>query len=434
MHLSTNHDKTPKRCFLRSINIQENELAATSLSFLFVFVLMAAYYILRPVRDAMASDWSDVQVSWLWTINFFASTALVAMYGWAVSKLQLRLIVPSIYTFFSLSFIAFYFSLQTVASSDWVDQAFYIWVSVFALFHVSVFWSFMAETFNQDQAARLFSVIAAGASMGAIVGPIISAVLSQLLETRSMMLVCAGLIISPLPIAAKLYVLRGTALGNRNLYPSSSKSAIGGNPFHGFAEFVTNPYLLGIGLFIVLYTGIGSFVYLEQKNLLSTYSRADRATIYGIRDALTNTITFGLAFFVTGRLVPRLGMSVALAVVPMIMFVGMLVLAISPVLVAALTLWIARSAGNYGLVRPCREMLFTRVNRESLFKTKPVIDIVAYRGGDVVMGWFFAGLTHGLGMSMVGVSLVGAGIAVLWGCVGLFLGRSFNHLPVEHKY
>ena len=181
MHLSTNHDKTPKRCFLRSINIQENELAATSLSFLFVFVLMAAYYILRPVRDAMASDWSDVQVSWLWTINFFASTALVAIYGWVVSKLQLRLVLPSIYIFFSLSFIAFYYSLQTVASSDWVDQAFYIWVSVFALFHVSVFWSFMAETFNQDQAARLFSVIAAGASLGAIVGPIISAVLIQLL-------------------------------------------------------------------------------------------------------------------------------------------------------------------------------------------------------------------------------------------------------------
>ena len=126
-------------------------------------------------------------------------------------------------------------------------------------------------------------------------------------------------------------------------------------------------------------------------------------------------------------------MSVALAVVPIMMFAGMLVLAISPVLVVAITLWIARSAGNYGLVRPCREMLFTRVNRESRFKTKPVIDIVAYRGGDVVMGWFFAGLTHGLGMSMFGVSLVGAGIAVLWGCVGVFLGRSFSHSPEEHK-
>ena len=126
-------------------------------------------------------------------------------------------------------------------------------------------------------------------------------------------------------------------------------------------------------------------------------------------------------------------MSVALAAVPIIMFAGMLVLAISPVLVAALTLWIARSAGNYGLVRPCREMLFTRVNRESRFKTKPVIDIVAYRGGDVVMGWFFAGLTHGLGMGMFGVSLVGAGMAVLWGCVGLFLGKGFNSLPAENK-
>ena len=387
---------------------------------------MAAYYILRPVRDAMASDWSDVEVSWLWTINFFASTALVAGYGWIVSRLQLRFVVPAVYTFFSLSFIVFYFSLWTGVTADWVDKAFYIWVSVFALFHVSVFWSFMAETFNQNQAARLFSVIAAGASLGAIIGPLISAVLVQVLKPQSMMLVCAALILIPLPISAKLYTLRGTALENNNLCPVSPESKIGGNPLHGFAEFVANPYLLGIGMFIILYTGIGSFVYLEQKNLLATYSRADRTTIYGIRDAVTNTITFALAFFVTGRLVPRLGMSVALLIVPTLIFLGMLILAVSPVLTIALALWIARSAGNYGLVRPCREMLFTRVDRESRFKTKPVIDIVAYRGGDVIMAWFFSGLTQGMGLGMGGVGLVGAGLAVLWGFVGYLLGRNFR--------
>ena len=387
---------------------------------------MAAYYILRPVRDAMASDWSDVEVSWLWTINFFASTALVAIYGWIVSRLQLRFVVPAVYTFFSLSFIVFYFSLWTGVTADWVDKAFYIWVSVFALFHVSVFWSFMAETFNKNQAARLFSVIAAGASLGAIIGPLISAVLVQVLKPQSMMLVCAALILIPLPISAKLYTLRGTALENNNLCPVSPESKIGGNPLHGFAEFVANPYLLGIGMFIILYTGIGSFVYLEQKNLLATYSRADRATIYGIRDAVTNTITFALAFFVTGRLVPRLGMSVALVIVPTLIFLGMLILAVSPVLTIALALWIARSAGNYGLVRPCREMLFTKVDRESRFKTKPVIDIVAYRGGDVIMAWFFSSLTQGLGLGMGGVGLVGAGLAVLWGIVGFLLGRNFS--------
>ena len=387
---------------------------------------MAAYYILRPVRDAMASDWSDVQVSWLWTINFFASTAFVAIYGWIVSRIQLRFVVPAVYTFFSLSFIAFYFLSWTGVTADWGDKIFYVWVSVFALFHVSVFWSFMAETFNQNQAARLFSVIAAGASLGAIIGPLISAVLVQVLKPQSMMLVCAAMILIPLPISAKLYALRGTALENNNLSPVSPESTIGGNPLHGFAEFVTNPYLLGIGIFIILYTGIGSFVYLEQKNLLATYSRADRATIYGIRDAVTNTITFALAFFVTGRLVPRLGMSVALVIVPTVIFTGMLILAVSPVLTIAIALWIARSAGNYGLVRPCREMLFTKVDRESRFKTKPVIDIVAYRGGDVIMAWFFSGLTQGLGLGMGGVGLVGAGLAVLWGFVGYLLGRNFR--------
>ena len=185
--MSSANPSRPWNWILRSTNIRNIEALATGLSFLFVFVLMAAYYILRPVRDAMASDWSDVEVSWLWTINFFASTALVAIYGWIVSRLQLRFVVPAVYTFFSLSFIVFYFSLWTGVTADWVDKAFYIWVSVFALFHVSVFWSFMAETFNQNQAARLFSVIAAGASLGAIIGPLISAVLVQVLKPQSMM-------------------------------------------------------------------------------------------------------------------------------------------------------------------------------------------------------------------------------------------------------
>ena len=152
----------------------------------------------------------------------------------------------------------------------------------------------------------------------------------------------------------------------------------------------------------------------------------DRAAIYGIRDTIINTITFVLAFFVTGRIVPKLGMPLALSLVPIIMIFGMLVLAFSPILIVAVGLWVTRSAGNYGLARPAREMLFTQVDRESRFKTKPVIDIVAYRGGDVIMGWFFTGLTQGLGLGLAAVALVGAGIAAAWGAVGWQLGKHYE--------
>jgi AAA family ATP:ADP antiporter len=414
------------RLLLRLTNVQPNELKAAALSFLFVFILMAAYYLLRPVRDAMASDWSDAEVSWLWTLNFFISTAIVAIYGLIISRISFSKLVPSVYLFFALSFVLFYSMVGTSDDAVLIDKMFYLWVSVFALFHVSVFWSFMSDTFNKDQAARLFSVIAAGASLGAIAGPLLSAVLAKSIGEQSMMLISAIMLLLPIPITFALSSLKKSDLGNADLSVDIEKAKIGGNPFGGFKEFFTNPYLLGIGVFIILYTGIGSFVYFEQKNLLVDFSRADRTAIYGIRDAITNTITFVLAFFVTGRIVPKLGMALALSLVPIIIIFGMLVLAFSPVLMVALGLWVTRSAGNYGLARPAREMLFTQVDRESRFKTKPVIDIVAYRGGDVIMGWFFTGLTQGLGLGLAAVALVGAGIAAAWGAVGWQLGKHYE--------
>lgn len=407
-------------------NIEENEIKATVLSFSFVFILMAAYYILRPVRDAMASDWTDAEVSTLWTINFFISTACVAIYGIAVSKLDFKKLVPSVYLFFAASFVVFYFSVQSSQDTVLVDKIFYVWLSVFALFHVSVFWSFMADTFNKDQAGRLFGVIAAGASLGAIAGPLLTLLLVDLVGITQMMLVSAIILLLPIPLIHRLGELKVSELHNQDLSADLSKAKIGGNPFAGFKEFFTNPYLMGIGIFIILYTGIGSFVYLEQKNLLEEYALENRVTIYAYRDALVNTITYVLAFFLTGRIVSKLGMPTALAIVPIVLIFGMLVLAFSPVLLIAVGMHVALRSGNYGLTRPAREMLFTHVSRESRFKTKPVIDIVAYRGGDVIMGWFFTGLTQGLGLGLAAVAAVGAGIAALWAIVGYRLGKAFD--------
>lgn len=418
--------------FLRkSISIKDNEVKAATLSFSFIFILMTAYYIVRPVRDALASDWTDAEVSTLWTLNFFISTGIVALYGLAVARMPFRKLVPGIYAFFAASFIIFYAAVQTTDDTVLINKAFYLWVSVFALFHVSVFWSFMSDTFNKEQAGRLFAMIAAGASAGAIVGPLISARFAGQLGVENLMLIAAVMLLLPIPIISSLSKLKGTELNNADLKLDADKLKIGGNPFSGFKEFFSNPYLLGIGIFIILYTGIGSFVYLEQKNLLAPYDMEMRTTIYGYRDAILNTLTFALAFFVTGRLVSRLGMPVALPIVPILIIFGMLVLTFSPVLIVAVGMHIASKAGNYAVTRPAREMLFTQVDRESRFKAKPVIDIVAYRGGDVIMGWFFTFLTQGLNLGLAAVAGVGAMIAGLWAIVGIWLGRRFERGAVH---
>lgn len=406
--------------------VEPNELKATLVSTLFIFILMGSYYILRPVRDAMASDWSDSEVSFLWNINFLVSAGIVAVYGFAVSRIKLKRIVPAMYGFFAITFVAFYFGVSAVSDSVLVDKAFYLWVSVFALFHVSVFWTFMADTFNKGQARRLFGIIGAGASAGALFGPAIPTLFANRFGTDNLMLIASIGLMLVIPLVFYMYHLKAAELGNDDLTADTSGAVMGGNWWHGFKALVSNPYLLGIGAFILLYVFIGSFIYFEQKNLLVDFTREERTQILGGIDWIVNLLTFGLAFFVTGRIVSKLGMPFGLAAMPILLCIGMLILAFAPMLTVLLALQVIRRGGNYGLTRPAREMLYTQVSQEDRFKTKPVIDIVVYRGGDALSGSLFAILTDKIGLGLAAVALVGSGIAAAWAWVGVRLGRAFD--------
>ena len=424
----------PINKFLKTASrIEEREIKAVIFSFLFVVVLMSAYYILRPVRDAMASDWTDAEVSWLWTINFFISTAIVALYGLMVSKFRFRLLVPVMYGIFAGSFVIFYFLASISDDRTIIDKAFYVWVSVFSLFHISVFWSFMSELFSKEQSGRLFGIIAVGASVGGLIGPSITAFFSVSLGTDNLMLIASMMLLIPIPIIFYLQTLKVTDLNNEELDPTTPNQSIGGSPFAGFKMFFSNPYLLSIGLFIFLYTGISSFVYFELKNLLSDLSRSERSVIWAQMDLAVNILAISAGLFATSRIVTRFGMPLTIALVPVMICIGLLVLAISPFLGVVVMLQIIRRAGNYAVTRPAREMLFTLVDQETRFKAKPVIDIVAYRGGDMLMAWLFTGLTQGLGLGLAAVAAFGAGMAALWSLVGIYLGRWFERDNTETK-
>ena len=413
--------------FLKTASkVKEKEVKAVIFSFLFVVVLMSAYYILRPVRDAMASDWTDAEVSWLWTLNFFISTAIVALYGVMVSKFRFRLLVPTMYGIFAISFIIFYALGSVFEDRTVIDKSFYVWVSVFSLFHISVFWTFMSELFSKEQSGRLFGIIAVGASVGGLIGPSITAFFSVSLGTDNLMLIASMMLFIPIPIIFYLQSLKAKELNNEALDIPISNQSIGGNPLAGFKIFFSNPYLLSIGLFIFLYTGISSFVYFELKNLLSDFSRPERSVIWAQMDLAVNILAISTGLFATSRIVTKFGMPITIAMVPVMICIGLLVLAISPLLGVVVVLQVIRRAGNYAVTRPAREMLFTLVNQETRFKAKPVIDIVAYRGGDMLTAWLFTGLTQGLGLGLAAVAAVGAGIASLWALVGIYLGKWFE--------
>ncbi len=420
--------RTPlQRLMALACEVEPREVRATLASFSLVLVLMGSYYILRPVRDAMASDWTDAEVSWLWTLTFFFSAAAVSLYGAVVSRVSVRRLVPGIYGFFALSFTLFYFGTQFSSDRTLVDKSFYVWVSLFSLFHISVFWTFMADTFSQQQSKRLFAFIGAGASVGAIGGPAMATALAGTGNTDPLLLIAATTVLLTLPLVAWVQRLKSQDMGNVNVSATDKDfDYLGGNPLAGFGDFISSPYLLGIGLFIFLYTAIGSFVYFELKNLLADYSRAERTQIWAAMDLVVNTLTLLIAMFATGRIATRLGLPFTLSSIPLLIAVGMLLLVAAPSVAAVVAIQVIRRAGNYAVSRPAREMLFTAVDRETRFKAKPVIDIVVYRGGDMLNAWGFTALTQGLGLGIAATAGVGAGIALLWAFVGVALGRAFD--------
>jgi len=426
-----------QKLLAKACDIHPEEVRATLASFLLVLVLMGSYYILRPLRDAMASDWTDAEVSWLWTFTFFFSIIAVTLYGAMVTRLRFRLLVPSVYTFFAATFVLFYIGTQVLDDRTVLDKSFYVWISVFSLFHISVFWSFMSDTFSKPQATRLFGFIGAGASIGAIAGPAAAAFLASESGTDPLLLIASVLIMLTLPIITWVQRLKHEDMRNEEVGVAAGElEYVGGNPLSGFTEFMKNPYLLGIGLFIFMYTSISSFIYFELKNLLADYDRATRSQIWAMMDLTVNTLTLGIAAFATGRIAKNMGLSFTLALVPVLIGVGMLILAAAPMVSVVVAIQIARRAGNYAITRPAREMLFTAVDRETRFKAKPVIDIVIYRGGDMLNAWGFTALTQGMGMGMAAVAGVGAVIAAIWAGIGIYLGRQFKNMQgtiAEHE-
>ena len=409
------------------IKVEPQEISAALMSFLFVFTLMAAYYVLRPVRDAMSSDWTDAELSWLWTLNFFISAAAVLLYGFVVSRVKLRKLVPGTYIFFATSFLLFYLATLWFEDTVLIDKSFYVWVSFFALFHVSVFWSFMSDIYSSGQSRRLFGLFGAGASIGAVLGPSIPVLLGDRLGVYNLLLIAALMLLLIVPLIFYLDKFRSRNSNELdNHIDPVTLQTIGGEFFSGFIDFLSHRFLLGIGLFIVLYTMMSSFVYFELKNIMVEYDRATRSQYWGMMDLIVNTLAIFTALFATSRLATKFGLAVTLALVPVILVFGWIAVAIAPGLALLIGLQITRRAGNYAITRPGREMLFTGVERETRFKTKPVIDIVVYRGGDVLAGWTYTVLAQGVGLGLGAIAVVAALLACLWTLVAIFLGKIYE--------
>lgn len=416
----------------RTVDLQPGEGRAVGWSFLYFFCLLSSYYILRPIRDEMGISAGIENMQWLFTGTFVAMLMVVPVFGWITSRFRRGRFLPLVYLFFIATILLFYALFDLDPEKTLVAPTFFIWLSVFNLFVVSVFWSFMNDLFHDAQAKRLFGFIAAGGTAGAIVGPLLTATLVQTLGMRPMLLLSAGLLAVTMLCIRRLITWQQMQADPGQKRPHASEdleSPLGGGVFDGITLAARSPYLAGICVLILLYATLSTFLYFQQAQIIrdAFADSESRTAVFAGIDLAVNTLTLLLQFFVTGRLVKKFGLGLVLALIPMLLSVGFLVLGLFPILPVLVAVQVLRRAGNYAIMRPAREMLYVVLKREEKYKAKNFIDTVVYRGGDAVSSWVYTAM-RGLGLGLATIAWIAVPLSLLWAGLAWKLGKTQHML------
>lgn len=419
----------------RFMAIRPGEGRLVAWSFLYLFAVFSAYYVIRPIRDEAGVAGGVENLSWLFTGTLVAMLAVNPPFAALVARLPRRRFIAVAYRFFMLNLLVF-LVLFRVAAGDaniWVGRAFFIWTSVFNLFVVSVFWAFMVDVYTTEQGKRLFGLIAAAATLGGIAGASVTATTVRTLGVPLLLLVAAALLevgvqasrqVGRLTQAFDAPARRAERGGAAPSADAAESRVIGGGALAGLTHAIGSPYLLNIAFYMLLYTVLSTFLYFQQAAIVDrTFAdRAARTIFFARVDLLVNALTLGGQLFITGRVTRRAGVALTLACVPALTAVGFLVLGLMPTAAVVVAFIVLRRAGNYVFARPTREVLFTVVSAEDKYKAKNFIDTVVYRLGDQVGAWS-SSLIARLGLGTGAIAWAAVPIAVAWVANAWWLGR-----------
>jgi len=402
------------------VDARDDELKALLWATAYGFFIMLSYYIMRPVRDEIsAADRGNLQI--LWTVVFFAMLVAVPAYSWVASRLRRGVFVPLVNRFFMACLVGFWLALYALpeASRIWIDRVFYVWLSVFSLFVVAVMWGFINDCFTNDQGKRLFGFIAVGSSLGALAGSTVTATLAELVPVFVLLLIACV----PLEAASWAARVLDRDFGGEDDGSLASLQPLPGDALSGIKLIFRSPYLTGIAIFFLLMTFSSTILYFQQSFLVgeSIQDQAARTVLFARMDMAVNVLTIFFQVYLSARIMKWFSVGVGLAVIPAAVFVGFSTLGVYPTLWVLIVVQVLYRAGRYGITRPAREVLYTVVSREEKYKSKAFIDAAVYRGGDLVSGWIYAGLSA-VGLSIGAISLVAAPLAAIWAVLGLRLG------------
>ena len=378
-------------------------------SFLYFFLLLTAYYLLRPVREAMGSsanamdvfpgamvDWfaahgialADYTLQALFTGTFLAMILLQPLYGALVGNLPRRRFLPVIYGVFILCLLGFYSLFEQ--KTDGRGALFFIWLAVFNLFAVSVFWSFMADIYSDAEARTLYGYIAAGGTICGFLGPILAQILINVLGSIAPLMLVSAFLLGLCCLC--IHVLGRWA--DRQRADSLKSAVIGGSKWAGMKLVWQTPLLRALAGLMIFGVGVGTLLYNEQAAIAKAFfpDEQDRTQFFSRIDLIINAVTLFIQVFLTRTLLLRFGVAPMLLIPAFAILLGYAALCAAPVPLLVAAVQIATRAGEFSLSKPARETLYTRVDRESRYKAKAFIDTAVYRGGDLTFSWVHKGL------------------------------------------
>jgi AAA family ATP:ADP antiporter len=387
------------------------------------FCLFAGYFMLRPVRETMGITAGVDRLQWLFTGTFVATLAATPLFGWLAARVERRRILFWSFLFFAANLLAFAAGFAADPDNVALARTFYVWISVFVLIAVSIAWSVLVDVFPVRQAKRLFALMATGASVGGLAGPVLGALLVASIGHVGLLLLTTGLLLASTAAARACFAWRARHPSADDAAPQRDRP-LGGNPFAGATAVFRSPFLLGIASFVVLLATANTFLYFEQARLVEAAFpvREEQTRFFSTIDAVVQSLTILCQLFLTGRIAQRFGIGVLLTAVPLVTAAGYFALALAPVLGVLVVVFVLRRLGEYAFIRPGREMLFTLVDPEAKYKAKNFVDAVAYRGGDAVSGWAKAGI-DAVSTSPAVAMLAGCALSLLWAANGWWLAR-----------
>jgi ATP:ADP antiporter, AAA family len=402
------------------LNVGPGETTPLVLSFVYSFAVLAAYYVLRSVRDEIGVQLGKDMQAWLYSVVFVVMLVAVPLFGWIVTRFPRRLLVTILHGFFILNLLAFWTLFHASSPKPLLLATFYVWVSSFNVFIVSLFWSTMSSMWTSDQAKRLYGVIAAGATAGVFCGPVLTSLLVGRIGQTNLMLVSAGFLGLGVGMARMLTVIPVSVQ-----QVTKSEAPTLGTILSGAVNVFRTPYLLHIAIVMFIINLVGTFFYLEQSKIvgMSGMSGIERTQFFARMDIITAVLQVFAQVFLTGRVIERLGLGLAACALPVVAAVGLVLLSGYDSLAMVAGLVVFQRAIGYGISTPAMRVFYTVVPPEDKYKAQNFIDTVVFRGGDASGGWIFGPLAKHAGMSLSVMALITLPLVAVWVALVLRLGQ-----------